>query len=275
VCVFCIGGRTDGPFSAHRSCRGRVVRVARRVLHAAQQMATAALVAMRAWSRLGLKRGFAGDPRRSGGRMLFGICAVTVALLRASVMPLAAQGAASAESWIPITAIYEEVDASGRQVTGTLWRDANGSVRLNAGAGPRVTIDIKNVIERRWYRFQPNAGWTKGLLAPASVGPPAADGPFDDVPPRLFEGRATVQRTDPDGRVDLLVPELNHLAVERIFPDGSRVVLRNVRAGVLLDPALFEPPPGAHVRAVDPQDPQNRRFRIFRGDELQELPGSR
>jgi hypothetical protein len=195
----------------------------------------------------------------------------TVAAMRTTVVR--GQGDASPQTWVPLVADYE---ASGPDSTvrGTLWRSADGSIRLEIGAGLTAPhIQIRNVSRNIFYEFRALAGWTSlplGDRRPALAREDAAG----KTTSMMFEGRAAERRESPDGRMDVVVPELNSLTVERSLPDGSRVALRNVRTDVALGAALFEPPAGAFVRWLGPGPPAWQR-REFRGDELRDLPGHR
>lgn len=181
--------------------------------------------------------------------------------------PLLGQGAVTPQTWVPVIAEYESSGPDGT-VRGTLWRGADGSVRLETGTGLTAPdIQIRNVSRDTFYEFRALAGWTSlplGDRRPAM----AADDASAKTTGVIFEGRAAERRESADGRVDVVVPELDWLTVERRLPDGSRVALRNVRSDVAPGAALFEPPAGAFVRWLGPGAGLRREFR----EELRDLP---
>ena len=187
--------------------------------------------------------------------------------------PLAGQGAVTPQTSVPLVAEYEASGPDG-SVRGTLWRGADGSIRLETGTGLRAPdIQIRNVSRDIFYEFRALAGWTSvplGDRQPAM----AAEDAAGETTAVMFEGRQALRRVSPDGRVDVVVPELDFLPVDRTLPDGSRVRLRNVRRDVTVGPVLFEPPAGAFVQWLGPGPPVGQRHE-FRGDELRERPGRR
>ena len=186
--------------------------------------------------------------------------------------PLVGQGAGAPEPWVPFVADYEQSGSSGT-VRGRLWRGADGSVRLETGDGLVAPhIQIRNISRDTYYEFRALSGWTSLPLRAGGAPATRAEDAGSEATPVLFEGRAALRRSSPAGQVDVIVPELNFLPVERSLPDGSRVALRNIRTDVALNAALFEPPAGASVRWLGPPVPQRRENR---GDELRELPEPR
>jgi hypothetical protein len=83
------------------------------------------------------------------------------------------------------------------------------------------------------------------------------------------EGRTVVQRTLAHGEVDVYVPELNFLLVERTRGDGTQQFLRNLRTPAQISAALFAPPQGEHV-ATRLSSPETRT--VISGAELRDLP---
>jgi hypothetical protein len=206
-------------------------------------------------------------PRRSRLVML----ALGTSLIATRTAPLVSQNAdAPPQTSVPLVAEYE---ASGRDgtVRGTLWKGADGSIRLETGTGLTAPhIQIRNLSRDTFYEFRALDGWTSlplGDRRPAM----AAEGAAGRTTAVVFEGRAAQRRVSPDGRVDVVVPELDFLTVERTLPDGSRVALRNVRTDVAPGAALFEPPAGAFVRWLGPGAGLRREFR----EELRDLPTPR
>lgn len=188
--------------------------------------------------------------------------------------PLVGQANAPAAGWVPLVADYEESGPSGT-VRGRLWRGADGSIRLETGDGLVAPhIRIRNIARGIAYEFRALWGWTSRPLGARTAPGMAADDVGADAAAVIFEGRAALRRISPDGGVDVTVPELNSLTVERTLPDGPKVALRNVRTGVAPDAALFDPPAGAAVRWLGPGQPPGPH-REYRGDDPRDLPGRR
>ena len=183
---------------------------------------------------------------------------LSITALLALAAPAAAQtafpGAAVTDpypqpaGWVAVEATLEINGAAA----GRYWRSADGSTRLEYTTPDTrgITIEIRNVTERRYYVFRPSAGWTVQPMAlptqgwlPPRVARQAVGQKVAEVPYEVHE------RTRPNGAADRHVPALNFLKVRETTPDGSVRTLSNVK---VQEPAagLMRPPNGAPLTTL-------------------------
>jgi hypothetical protein len=175
--------------------------------------------------------------------------------------------------WVSVTADYQELSSRGVERVGHYWRDQNGSVRIETGRSfERLdVINIRNTARAEVYEFRTDSGW---FSAPWSLGGSIA--PVREISANggtvttvAVEGRTAVRRALADGAVEIYVPELNFLLVERTRGDGTRQLLRNVRTPGQISAMLFAPPQGEHI-ARRFSSPETRT--VISGAEIADLP---
>jgi hypothetical protein len=206
---------------------------------------------------------------RTGFAILAGVAGVAVGRLAPAV---GAQQTAPA-MWVPVTADYQELSSRAVERVGHYWRDQNGSVRVETGRSYQTldVINIRNAGSGEVYEFRTDLGWFSapwsGGASIASVREISANG--GTVTTVTVEGRTAVRCTLADGGVEVYIPELNFLLVERTAVDGPRQLLRNVRVPAQIAATLFAPPQGEHV-ARRLSSPVTKE--VISGAELSDLP---
>jgi hypothetical protein len=198
--------------------------------------------------------------------------ALIAAVVSVRSIPVGAQGAAP-DVWRSLVADYQDSSPSGISLVGRYWRGEDGSIRLETGRSlDRLdVIHIQNVALREVYEFKTDFGWSSRPLSPGVSLVPmqqiALEG--STVATTTFEGRTALRRTGANGVIDVYVPELNFLLVDRTGPDGRRQVLRNIHVNARIASTLFAPPAGSHIgRLIESPGIQ----RIIPGSEIPDLP---
>jgi hypothetical protein len=185
----------------------------------------------------------------NAGSIRFAIVAAVAALVTAFLpsVSVRAQTPASA-MWVPVIADYQEVSSRGIERVWHYWRDQNGSIRVETGRSVQTldVIHIQNVARAEVYEYKTDIGWRSAHLSPSMSLTPvreisASGGTVTTV---SVEGRTAIRRTLPDGQIEVFVPELNFLLVERTRADGRRQLLRSVRVEAQIPATLFAPPRG-------------------------------